>query len=118
MATRIARRDEEKQRYWGDVMRRFQQSGLSARAFCAQEEIREHQFYAWRKELRQRGSAVESPNVRPAFVPIEVKKTAVIRSDEACIELRTPAGYTFKVPSGVAQELCQLVLKMLVEKPC
>jgi hypothetical protein len=64
-----------------------------------------------------RAGAVESANAKPAFVPIEVKKASVC-SDEACIELRTPAGYTFKVPSGVAQELCQLVLKMLVEKQC
>jgi len=47
-------RDAAKERYWRGVIRRQATSGLGTKRFCAQERIPQHQFYWWRRTLRQR----------------------------------------------------------------
>ncbi len=50
----MAKRSLEKERYWREIAARFEGSGLKVRAFCEQEQIKEHQFFAWRRELKRR----------------------------------------------------------------
>lgn len=52
MAT--SRRSLEKEAFWRLVLSEQQQSGLSIRAFCAEEGLSEPSFYAWRREIRKR----------------------------------------------------------------
>jgi len=39
--------DPQRDQFWRDVLSRFRSSGLSIRAFCRQEQVREPLFYAW-----------------------------------------------------------------------
>src|SRR4051812_9792772 len=58
----MARRpDASKQRRWLDLMRLWQQSRLTVRAFCQRHRLTEPNFYAWRQLLRQRGLLSEQP---------------------------------------------------------
>ena len=59
-------RDPVKERFWRRMLRLWQGSGLSVRAFCQQHELSEANFYAWRRTLAQRDALL------PAFVPVEV----------------------------------------------
>jgi len=43
-----------KERDWRRTFQRFEKSGSSVRAFCLENGIAEHQFYAWRREIARR----------------------------------------------------------------
>jgi hypothetical protein len=51
------RRDPEKEIYWCSIVRKFEASGMSVRAFCAAEKLHESIFYAWRRELMEKAQA-------------------------------------------------------------
>jgi len=46
--------DPQLQRYWEEVVRRWQEGGQAVRAFCRAEGLRESAFYFWRRELARR----------------------------------------------------------------
>jgi hypothetical protein len=48
-------RDAEKERFWREAICRQRRSGQSVRGFCRNETLSEPSFYAWRRELKQRG---------------------------------------------------------------
>ena len=50
----MGKRNLEKERYWREITARFERSGMKVRAFCKQERIKEHQFFAWRRKLKRR----------------------------------------------------------------
>ena len=50
MRARGQRRDEKKERYWQEKIRAGTQSGLSIRAFCRREGLKEGQFHSWWRE--------------------------------------------------------------------
>lgn len=118
-----------KERYWREKIEEWRVSGLSQAEFCRRNEFKENNLSFWKRVIKERDAERQKKKSRlvgdpgrdggqPAFVPIELKKPVGESAGEAFIELRTPAGYTFKVPGAVAQELCQFVLKMLVDKKC
>jgi len=53
--------DASKQQHWLDLMRRWQQSSCSVRAFCARYGLTQASFYFWRRVLRERGLLHEQP---------------------------------------------------------
>jgi hypothetical protein len=55
MKKRIRRCDPRKQSHWEQVVRRWEQSSQSVRAYCRAEGLRETAFYWWRRELARRG---------------------------------------------------------------
>jgi len=50
----MGKRSVEKERQWREIMARYERSGLKVRAFCNQEQIKESQFFAWKRELKRR----------------------------------------------------------------
>ena len=62
------RRDLNREAFWRGVMKRFGKSGLTARAFCASEQLSEPSFYAWRRMLPQRAQGRSRP-LRPRISP-------------------------------------------------
>ena len=49
-------RDPRKEQQWRRWIQQWQHSGLSVRAFCARHDLAEPSFYAWRRQLQQRGT--------------------------------------------------------------
>jgi hypothetical protein len=45
----------ERGRYWAKMVAEQEASGQGIRAFCRQRQVKETNFYAWRRELRFRG---------------------------------------------------------------
>jgi transposase-like protein len=82
-------RDTVKEKYWRDQVARWQKSGLSVRAFCAERGVVETSFYAWRRELiiraRESGELDEqecvegAPNAvrdsRGRMIPVRFRQT-------------------------------------------
>ncbi len=48
------RRDARKEREWRRTFRAFERNGGSVRDFCRGNDVAEHQFYAWRREIARR----------------------------------------------------------------
>jgi transposase len=51
---------------WRIIIGRWRRSGLSVRAFCRRENIKEPQFYWWRRKLEQ------ADQQKTAFLPVHV----------------------------------------------
>src|ERR1700730_6314147 len=58
---------------WLELIRLWQQSGLSVRAFCQRHQLGEPRFYVWRRVLRQRGLMDRMSARRAATTPTFVK---------------------------------------------
>ena len=42
-------RDAAKERYWRGLLAQWRRSGLTGRAFCAQQALSEARFYGWKR---------------------------------------------------------------------
>ena len=78
----------ERERFWRAAVAGHKQSGLSVRAFCVDRGLSEPSFYAWWRELAQRGRA--TPSAAP-FVPVQVVVDSVV-------EVVLPSGVVVRVP--------------------
>lgn len=54
-----ARRGRRTAQQWQDLMRRYESSGLTQEAFCAQENLAPSTFHSWRARFRE--DVVASP---------------------------------------------------------
>jgi hypothetical protein len=87
-------RDPKLERYWRDLITRWERSDLTVRDFCSDHRISEPSFYAWRRELAARDEQPRpaTPPV-PTFVPVRVAPPAVV-------EVVVPTGVVVRVPVG------------------
>jgi transposase-like protein len=94
-------RSPERERFWREAVAGHKTSGLSVRAFCIERGLSEPSFYAWRRELAQRGQATKSPAA--TFVPVQVVA-------ESMIEVALPGGVVVRAPSATdAMAVARLV---------
>jgi transposase-like protein len=61
MKKRTRRGDPQKRTYWEGVVKRWQDSGQSVRAFCRAEGLRDSAFFFWRRRLAQSGPGDPAP---------------------------------------------------------
>jgi hypothetical protein len=59
-------RGSSKERFWRRMVRQWRSSGLSIRDFCAEGQISEGSFYAWRRTIAERDAQATR------FVPVDV----------------------------------------------
>jgi hypothetical protein len=110
-------RNAEKERFWREAICRQRRSGQSVRGFCRNETLSEPSFYAWRRELKQRGDKQpvgraqrgDSQQVghsqrraarRPAFVAVQLAAEAGPMAAGA-IELALPSGAVLRLPASI-----------------
>ena len=97
MANRI--RDPGREAFWRRTLTAFGTSGLSVRAFCRREKLRESAFYFWRRTIHQRGPKRRSSGQRrhnqPAFVPLVLDN------------IHATPGVTLELRGGRAIRLCE-----------
>jgi hypothetical protein len=56
-----------KSSFWEHHLGRWQQSGLSQRAYCRQNDLRPHQFYYWRRRILK-------PRPDVSFLPVTLPR--------------------------------------------
>jgi hypothetical protein len=83
MSRRGSRRNQVKERFWREALRRREARGLSVREFCARHSLAEAAFYSWRVEIQRRDRAMKAasftaapPAVRPRFLPVTMTNVA------------------------------------------
>ena len=78
----------QKPSFWEQHLGRWQQSGLSQRAYCRQNELKAHQFYYWRRRILK-------PRPDVSFLPVSLPADPV----------RQHHGIRILMPNGCAVEL-------------
>jgi transposase len=111
----------EKQRHWLDLLRLWQQSKLSVRAFCERHQLSEPSFYCWRRTLRQRGllgtqAADDAGHTQsPAFVQLSVGAAAVAAKS---IDVILTKGRRLRIRPGFDATTLRQLLRVLEEPAC
>jgi transposase-like protein len=105
-----------KERYWQSIVRRWERSKQTVRAFCGEHGLSEPSFYAWRRTLAERVQlAVEAkPGVLPAFVPVRVAPNSAATS---VLEVVAGSGRVVRVPPGFDAATLRSLLAVLEEAP-
>ena len=130
MARRGGRqRDPLREKFWRRTIRQQQRSGLTIRAFCLREGLKEGAFRWWRQALARRdreASATtqvdrdgEPTAPASAFLPVRlVELEAVSPRPAPPIEIVLPTGTTVRVHSGFNPSALDQVLAVLEGRPC
>jgi hypothetical protein len=123
------RPSEAKEQFWRGHLRRQASGRLSIRDYCAQHDLSEPSFYAWRREIarrdRVRSRANSEPSLRdgavirdtgctvtPGFVRLQVQPPAASGS-AAPIEIVLPDGWRVLTPPGATRDQLCVVLTAL-----
>jgi hypothetical protein len=131
---RVAKQPSAREQHWRDMIQRWQLSGQTVRAFCAQHRLSKPSFYSWRRTIQLRDQpphtdaigpraiASDEPDEaaeRPAFVPVRVLTSAVDATPPAAagLELVVGARRTVRVPAGFDADTLRRLLTVLEETP-
>jgi len=107
-------RDLNREQIWRRHLDRQQSSGLTVRAYCRANTLRETSFFYWKKEIakRDREATPSATPSAPAFVPVAVIGPPADRN-ESPIDIRLVEGQRLRVRSGCNLDLLADVLAML-----
>lgn len=110
-------RDPRKEQFWRDHLQRWQQSGLTIRAYCRRHHLSEPSFYGWRRTLAQRDHDRPTPREpAPLFLPVHLEPEPV--ASPASLELVLPNGRLLRIPAAFPADRLRALLTLLEEKPC
>ena len=111
-----------KERRWRNLILRWQQSGLSVRAFCQRRRLSEPRFYVWRRRFHERGliggdvpAGPGRGETTPTFVQVAVDASA---GALPAIDLVLAQGRMLRVRPGFDPDLLRQLLRLLEEPSC
>ncbi|SRR6266403_178512 len=87
-----------KEQFWRRQVRRWRGSGLSVRAFCAEQGLSEPSFYVWRRRLTEREAA--AVQFVPLTVTPEVRTATGADGSAGALELVLGSGRRLRIGSG------------------
>lgn len=97
----------EAREIWAERLRRFEQSGLSAAAFCQREGVSSQSPYYWRRKLAPHAPDATQPRLLPVRIP-----------DAAPVELVLPGGCSLRLSPGCDLAFVRSLVAALGEPPC
>jgi transposase len=114
IARRGRRPDPALHEQWRQRFARFDSSGLTVAAFCAQEGVAVHVFYSWKRRLN--GPATQRPSVEQLgtassaapFVPVRLRAAAPV-------ELQLSNGATLRLTPGCDLDFVRSLVTALGE---
>jgi len=128
---RQVKRNVGKERFWRRLMallRRLRRSQpMTVRDFCAEHDVSEPSFYAWRRIIAERDHRAQvkrraatprrhPEEQQPSFVPLTVLP-ATVNGNMAILELVLRSGLVVRVPPGFDAGTLRQLLSVLEEKP-
>ncbi len=96
--------DAKKYSYWQQHFKRWQESALTQRAYCAREGLAPSTFDRWRRLIRT-GSV--KPDAALTLVPVPVE------SPVPPTTLRSPAGWELRLPASLPLTDLAILLRQL-----
>ena len=110
--------DAGKQQRWLKLVRRWQNSKLTVREFCQRHQVREANFYAWRRVLHKRGLLPDSSatlDPTPAFVKVAL---ALEPAAATPVELVLGARRILRVRPGFDADMLLQLVRLLEDASC
>jgi transposase-like protein len=106
-----------KQQRWLDLVRQWEASKLSVRAFCQRFRLREPSFYFWRRSLRELGLLPEAAQPAPRQAEAAFVRVAVDAGDTvpASIEVILAHNRRVHVHVGFDADTLRRLLRVLEE---
>ena len=93
---------KEKRQFWEEHIQAWQQSGLSQVEYCRRNNLKDHQWWYWRKRISH------PPDTDVTFVPLRFSSNKTSRTG---ISVVTPNGYRIECDTGFDfSKLRQLIL--------
>jgi hypothetical protein len=100
----------EERKKWRGLVSEQKQSGQNVVIFCREHGLREWQFYAWKKRLRESETTAQ-------FVEVQVKSAGKVAEDKpavgGAIEIRLNKGRSLVVEPGFDTRHLQALLAAL-----
>jgi hypothetical protein len=106
------RSKEQARAYWQDVLKQWEQSGLSVHRFCLDHHITESGFYTWRKKLSVAHTTESKPRdtTEPGFVQLDMH-----RAPQRPLALELATGHTLHIANQVNSDTLSTVIHALQE---
>ena len=109
-------RNSEREAFWREVVARRDVSGLSVRAFCQGENLRESAFYFWRRTLAEREGMLPTrrqvkskrASAPAAFVPVRIRRETLPLTNEVLQE-RPRGGVLWFSESTSASRIVEVI---------
>ena len=137
---RKSRIDKKKEKYWLDILSKWEATGETARAFCRANEINSNNFHWWKRVLRDRGkwplkqastvSVGDTFSVeKPVFSEIQLKRHAPSHCNDfdkggessrhSCgIHMTVRDHYRLEIAAGFDEDTLKRLLTVLETAPC
>jgi hypothetical protein len=115
----------ERIKFWANIIRNWQKSGLSQAAFCRQNNLTSSAFYAWHRRFRDGeveypfSNEVESESASN-FIPVQIlpeklKSTTQTNELSETIIVRLPNSLEIEITLSSGKEQLLPLLKQLAE---
>lgn len=103
-----------KEQFWRQIIRQWDNSGLTVREFCARHELSEPSFYAWKRTIAERHAKALT------FVPVrvvhdEIEPDAASGVSGSGLELVLRTGRRLRIGPGFDGPTLQRLLALLEE---
>ncbi len=102
--------DGEKRRQWERIVREAARSGISVSQFCRERNLRENQFYWWRRRLEEGAMSKASHERSQASFALVTDQPGAL---DAGIELVLGDGRRLRIAKGADEETLRAVLSAL-----
>jgi hypothetical protein len=104
----------EKREVWADRVRRWSESGLTAKEFATELGVNVHSLnhWKWRLTSEARDSGERAPSARPGFVEVVTPRVREERAPEL-FEVQLPRGVVVRVPQRFDGSALQRLLAAL-----
>ena len=105
--------NEDRQRYWREVIEHQQASGQSIAGFCSKEGLAPATFHAWKRRLR-RPRRDAGQKAAQALVPVQVVDAVPIGVSK--LEVEWPDGVVLRV-QGCEAQMVRVAVAALAARP-
>jgi transposase-like protein len=136
------RRDINKELFWRGILREHRQSAENIRDFCRKKGLTEPSFYAWRREIKRRGSAkggriakasrpnparmvrlsaskpVKRRTIAAAFLPVRISNGITVPPSTASVECHLPSGAVLRLPAAMEAVNIAAIVHAWEQGPC
>jgi len=92
---------------WVKLIREWEGSGITQRAFCQKRRISFWTFRSWRTKIRAHGKT--SPSVN--FVELPAALTHPLRQEAGCIRISCPGGVMIEAQANIEIDLLVAIIK-------
>ena len=110
-------RDPNREKYWRDLIRRREASGLTVGAFCKKEGVTPSGYNHWRQEIRRRDQERATRKRKPADPkqPTLIPVNLIEDHAPSMVEVVVQNGLVVRVPEGVSTDHVRRVLHLIHE---